>query len=153
MPNSYTQIYIHYIFAVKGRHNFIKPEYNNELQKYITGIIQNRKCKLLAINNMPDHFHILIGLHPSYPVSKLIQEIKSNSSKFFNEKLWSKEKFNWQEAYGAFSYSRSQIDNVIKYINNQQEHHKKMTFKEEYLEFLKKFDIQYEEKYLFEFYE
>ena len=152
MPNSYTQIYIHYIFTVKGRQNFIKPEYNNELQKYMTGIIQNRKCKLLAINNMPDHFHILVGQHPSCSVAKLIQEIKSNSSKFINEKSWNREKYSWQEGYGAFSYSRSQINNVIKYINNQQEHHKKMTFKEEYFEFLKKFDIPYEEKYLFEFY-
>ena len=153
MPNTYTQIYIQYVFAVKGRENQIKPENNNELQKYITGIITKRKCKMLAINNMPDHIHILIGINPTYSVSKLIQEIKAISSGFINDKKWMRNKFSWQTGYGAFSYSRSQIDSVINYINNQQKHHKKKTFKEEYLEFLEKFNIEYDNKYLFEFYD
>jgi putative transposase len=152
MPNSYTQIFIQYIFAVNSRENFIDIKYNDELQKYITGIIQNRKCKLLAINNVPDHMHILTAIHPTFSISKLIQEIKANSSKFINEKKWSNNKFKWQEGYGAFSYSKSQIDTVVKYINNQQEHHKTKTFKEEYIGFLNKYTIEYDKKYLFEFY-
>ena len=153
MANSYTQIYIQYIFAVKYRKNFLLQKNNDELQKYITGIVQNRKCKMLAINNVPDHLHMLVGLHPTYSVSKLIQEVKSISSKFINDNNWIDHEFNWQIGYGAFSYSRSQIDNVIKYINNQQEHHRKITFREEYLEFLEKFEIEYDEKFLFEFYD
>ncbi|MCD4789385.1 MAG: IS200/IS605 family transposase [Bacteroidales bacterium] len=153
MANSYTQIYIHYIFAAKGRKNFLLPENNDELHKYITGIVQNRKCKMLQINSVPDHLHMLVGLHPTYAVSKLIQEVKAISSGFINDKKWTGVEFHWQEGYGAFSYSRSQIDNVIKYILNQQEHHKKRTFREEYLDFLEKFEVEYDERYLFEFYD
>ena len=153
MANSFIQAYVHYIFTVKGRANFLKQEHNNELQKYITGIVQNRNCKMLAINNMPDHVHIFLGQHPSYSISKTIQEIKSISSKFINEKKWYKSKFYWQSGYGAFTYSRSQIDTVIKYILNQQQHHKKRTFRDEYIEFLNKYGIEYNEKYLFEFYD
>ena len=150
MANSFIQAYVHYIFAVKGRVNFLKQEHNDELQKYITGIVQNRNCKMLAINNMPDHVHIFLGQHPSYSISKTIQEIKSISSKFTNEKNWYKSKFYWQSGYGAFTYSHSQMDTVIK---NQQHHHKKRTFRNEYIEFLNKFGIEYDEKYLFEFYD
>ena len=153
MANSYTQIYIQYIFAVKGRRNFLLQKNNVELHKYITGIVQNRKCKMLAINNVPDHIHMLVGLNPTYSASKLIQEVKAISSGFINNNNWIGVEFHWQAGYGAFSYSRSQIDNVIKYINNQQKHHKKITFREEYLDFLKKFEIEFDEKYLFEFYE
>ena len=153
MANSFTQAYIHYIFAVKGRRNFLIPNHNDELQKYITGLAQHRNCKMLAINNMPDHFHMFLGQHPSYSMSKIMQEIKSVSSKFINEKNWYKSKFRWQTGYGAFTYSHSQIDNVIKYIMNQQEHHKKRIFRDEYIEFLNKFEIEYDEKYLFEFYD
>lgn len=153
MANSFIQAYVHYIFAVKGRVNFLKQEHNDELQKYITGIVQNRNCKMLAINNMPDHVHIFLGQHPSYSISKTIQEIKSISSKFTNEKNWYKSKFYWQSGYGAFTYSHSQMDTVIKYIMNQQHHHKKRTFRNEYIEFLNKFGIEYDEKYLFEFYD
>ncbi|MCK4662422.1 MAG: IS200/IS605 family transposase [Bacteroidales bacterium] len=153
MANSFIQAYVHYVFTVKGRINFLKQENNDELQKYITGIVQNRNCKMLAINNMPDHVHIFLGQHPSYSISKTIQEIKSVSSKFINEKNWYKSKFCWQSGYGAFTYSHSQIDNVIKHIINQQQHHKKRTFRDEYIEFLNKFGIEYNEKYLFEFYD
>lgn len=153
IANSYTQLYIHYVFAVKWRNHLLKPEHNDELQKYITGIIKKRKCKMLAINNVTDHIHLFIGQNPQYSVSKLMQETKAISSKFINDNNWYKTKFRWQTGYGAFSYSHSQIDNVIKYINNQQQHHKKHTFKEEYLEMLKKFKIDFDEKYIFEFFE
>ncbi|NOX47192.1 MAG: IS200/IS605 family transposase [Chlorobi bacterium] len=153
MANSYTQIYIHYIFAVKGRKNFLHPENNEELQKYITGLVKNRKSKMLQINNVTDHLHMFVGLNPTYSVSKFIQEIKAISSGFINKKNWTEDDFYWQEGYGGFSYSRSQIDNVVNYIKNQREHHKKKTFREEYLGFLKKFEVDYDERYLFEFYD
>lgn len=153
MPNTYSQIYIHIIFTVKGRQNLITSERRYELQKFITGIIQKRNHKLLSIYCMPDHTHILIGLEPSTSISDLVRDIKAGSSKFINENKWMNRKFNWQEGYGAFSYSRSQIDNVIKYILTQESHHHKKTFREEYLEFLKNFQIDYNEKYLFEFIE
>ncbi|MFO7789983.1 MAG: IS200/IS605 family transposase [Bacteroidales bacterium] len=153
MANSFTQAYVHYIWTVKGRRNFLIQEYNDELQKYITGLVQNRNCKMLAINNMPDHVHMFVGQHPSYSIAKIAQEIKSVSSKFINEKKWYRYQFNWQSGYGAFTYSHSQVDNVVKYIINQQHHHKKRTFRVEYIEFLKKFGIEYDEEYLFEFYD
>ncbi len=153
MANTYSQVYLQYIFTVKGRQNLIFPRHNDELQKYITGIVQNRKQKMLAINNVPDHLHLLVGFDTTMSMADFMEEIKSISSKFINNKGWMKGKFEWQRGYGVFSYSRSQIDDVIKYIMNQQEHHKKRTFKEEYLEFLKKFEIDYDEKYLFEWIE
>lgn len=153
MANSYTQITIQYVFAVKYRENILQPEYNNELQKYITGIVQNRKSKMLAINNVEDHIHILIGLYPTYSIAKMAQEIKNNSSKFINQKKWYKKKFSWQNGYGAFSYSHSHRPNVIRYIQNQQKHHKKENFKIEYLNFLNKFEIDFKNEYLFEFFE
>jgi len=149
MANTYTQLYIHIVFTVKNRESIIPQKNKEELQKYITGIIQNRSHKLIAINTMPDHVHILIGYKPSQSLPDLIRDIKANSSKFINEKRWLMGRFNWQEGYGAFSYSRSNIDNVIKYINNQEEHHKKSSFKDEYLKLLKKFEIDYDEQYLF----
>jgi REP element-mobilizing transposase RayT len=153
MANTYTQLYIQIIFAVKGKQNLIPRFHNNELQKYVTGIVQNRNHKMLAVNNEPDHVHIFLGLDPKMAISILAKAIKSISSKFINEKRWFKGRFEWQKGYGAFSYSRSQIDRVIKYINNQQEHHRKKTFREEYLAFLKKFKIEYNEKYLFDWIE
>ena len=153
MANSYIQAYIHYVFTVKYRENLINPKYNDELQKYITWIVSNNNCKMIAINNMPDHFHIFVWLNQMMPIAKLIQEIKASSSKFINEKGWFNKKFAWQVWYWAFSYSHSQIDNVCKYIINQQEHHKKSTFKNEYLDLLKKNNIQFDEQYLFEFYQ
>ena len=153
MANTYTQLYIQIVFAVKGRENLIAKKYKEELHKYITGIVQKRNNKLLAIHVMPDHAHIFIGLHPTQSISDLARDIKSASSMFINEKGWVRGQFNWQVGFGAFSYSRSQIDSVVKYIDNQEEHHKRRTFKEEYIEFLKKFEIEYDERYLFEFYE
>ena len=150
MPNTYTQIYIQIVFAVKGRQNLIAKENREELHKYITGIVQNRDQKMLSIFAMHDHIHLLVCLKASIAISDLVRDIKAGSSKFINDSNWMNGKFNWQEGFGAFSYSKSQINNVIKYILNQEEHHKKQSFKEEYLEFLQKFDIEYDEKYLFE---
>jgi REP element-mobilizing transposase RayT len=127
MPNTYTQIYIQIVFAVKGRENLISKSHREELHKYITGIVQKREQKMLSIFCMPDHTHLLVGLKPSIAISDLTRDIKAGSSNFINDKKWVKGKFNWQEGFGAFSYSRSQIDTVIKYIFNQEEHHKKKT--------------------------
>lgn len=149
MPNTYSQIYIQIVFAVKGRQNLIKPKNREELQKYISGIVQNRNQKLLAIYAMPDHIHILVGISPVITISDFVRDIKSGSSKFINDNNWTVGKFHWQEGYGAFSYSKSQIDNVIQYILNQEEHHKRKSFREEYIDFLQKFEIEYDEKYLF----
>lgn len=150
MPNTYTQIYIQIVFAVQGRANLISKNNREELHKYITGIVKNREQKMLSIFCMPDHTHLLVGIKPSVSISDLVRDIKSGSSNFINEQKWIQGKFNWQEGFGAFSYSKSQIDTVAKYILNQEEHHKKKTFKEEYIDFLQKFEVEYDEKYLFE---
>ncbi len=149
MANTYTQIYIHVVFAVQGRQNLIPKDNKEELHKYIAGIIRNKKQKLIAINSMPDHIHIFIGMKPGLALSDLVRDIKNNSSKFFNDKKWVRGKFNWQEGFGAFSYGHSQIDAVVKYIQDQEKHHTGKTFKEEYLEMLNKFNVEYDEKYLF----
>ena len=151
MANTYSQIYIQIVFAEKGRENLLLEKNRDTLQKFITGIITNREQKLLAIYVMPDHVHILIGLKPSIAISDLVRDIKAGSSKFINDNRWVKGKFSWQEGYGAFSYSKSAIDNVVKYILNQKEHHQKKTFREEYFDFLEKFEVEFDEKYLFEF--
>lgn len=148
--STYSQIYIQVIFAVKGRTSLIGASWEEELFKYITGIITNKDQKLLAINGMPDHIHILIGMKPACCLSDLVREVKKASNAFVKEKKFVKYKFDWQEGYGAFSYSHSALDNVIAYIQNQKEHHKKKPFKQEYIGFLKKFQVEYEEKYLFE---
>ena len=150
MPNTYTQIYVQIVFAVQGRQNLISEKYRKKLEKYICGIISNKKSKPLAIYCNPDHTHILIGLHPSISISDMARDIKANSSKWINEQKWIAGKFKWQEGFGAFTYSKSQIDAVVKYILNQPQHHKKTSFKEEYINFLRKFEIDYNEKYLFE---
>ncbi|MDZ7355736.1 MAG: IS200/IS605 family transposase, partial [candidate division KSB1 bacterium] len=137
MANTYTQIYIHVVFAVQGRQNLLQPEHKEELHKYITGIVRNRGQKLIAINSMPDHVHLLIGLKPSIALSDLVRDIKAASSGFINEKKWVRGRFNWQEGFGAFSYSHSQVDRVVKYINTQEQHHTRKSFKAEYLELLK----------------
>ena len=150
MQNTYSQIYIQIVFAVKGRENLIEEKNRCELQKFITGIVSKRNQKMLAIYAMPDHVHILIGMEPDISISDLVRDIKAGSSKFINDSKWINGKFNWQQGFGAFSYSKSHLDNVIKYILNQKEHHEKETFKVEYLNFLEKFGIEYNEKYLFE---
>lgn len=153
MANTYSQIYIQIVFAVKGRQNLVAKENREELHKFITGIVTNREQKLLAIFAMPDHVHILVGMKPNISISDLVRDIKAGSSKFINDSKWINGKFNWQEGFGAFSYSKSNLDNVVKYILNQEEHHKKKTFKNEYLDFLEKFEIEYDEKYVFEWIE
>ncbi len=150
MANTYSQIYIQVVFAVKGRQSLISKDNREELHKYITGIVQNRGQKLIAIFCMPDHTHVFIGMKPSILLSDLVRDIKANSTKFINDKKWIKGNFSWQEGFGAFSYSDSHVDNVVQYILNQEEHHKRKTFREEYMELLEKFKIEYNENYLFE---
>jgi len=150
MPNTYSQLLVHLIFAVQGRQNLISNSWKEELFKYITGIVTNKKQRLLCINGTGDHIHILIGLRPDIAVSDLVRDIKSNSTNFINTRKFARGNFNWQTGYGAFTYSNSQIDRVVKYILNQEKHHTKKTFKEEYVEFLNKFSINFEEKYLFD---
>jgi REP element-mobilizing transposase RayT len=150
MANTYSQVYLQFVFAVKGRQNLIPQKHEDELQKYIAGIVKNRNQKLIAINNVPDHIHLFVGFNTTMSIADFMEEVKSISSKFINDKAWLRGKFEWQRGYGVFSYSRSQLDNVTKYIMSQKEHHKKQTFKEEYLEFLNKFEIEYDDRYLFD---
>jgi len=150
MANTYTRIYLQLVFTPMRRENVIPVKYQEELQRYTTGIVQNKKHKLLAIKYMTDHVHIFIGYQPSQPLPDLVRDIKANTSKFINENKWVPGKFQWQEGYGAFSYSHSHIDNVIHYINTQEEHHSKTSFKDEYLEFLERYQIEYDPDYLFD---
>ena len=152
MPNTYSQIFIQLVFAVKGRQNFIKEPFREEVQKYIAGIIANNKQKLYAIYCMPDHTHILVSMNPDMSISELTRNIKANSSSFLKEKNFV-DQFSWQTGFGAFSYSKSQVDDVVRYILNQPGHHQKQTFQKEYVDFLNKFEIEHDEKYLFEFYD
>jgi putative transposase len=149
MANTYTQIYIQIVFAVEGRQNLIDPQHNGELQKYITGIVTAQRQKLIAINNMPDHAHILIGQRPDSVLSDLVGDVKSGSTNFINRKRWVKGRFSWQEGFGAFSYSHSQLGSVIRYIQNQQTHHKKRSFHDEYVALLDRFDVPYDQRYVF----
>lgn len=151
MANTYSQIYIQIVFAVAGRFNLIEKSWRDELYKYVTGIIRNHDQKLIAIGGIENHVHILIGLKPNIALSDLVRDIKANSSRFINEKRFVKGKFSWQEGFGAFSYSHSQLDNVIRYIQNQEEHHKTSNFKDEYLKFLKKYEVDFDKKHLFDF--
>lgn len=151
-PGSFTQLYIHIVFAAKYRESLLTKEIRNELFKYISGIITNHKHKTIVINGMANHIHILIGLNPNDKISDLIACIKRETSSFINDKKWFRAKFHWQDGYGAFSYGRSQLDDIYKYIANQEAHHKKKTFREEYTELLKRFEIKFEEKYLFDFF-
>ena len=144
MPNTYSQLYIQIVFAVQGRKSFIKEIFREELQKYITKIISEQKQKLLAIFCIPDHTHIFLSMKPNLAISDLVRDIKSNSSTFLKDKKFI-HGFSWQEGFGAFSYSKSQSKNVIDYVLNQPEHHRKRTFKAEYIEFLNKFEIEYRE--------
>ncbi len=149
MANTYTQIHIQCVFAVQNRQSLIQPEWENELYKYITAIIQKYDHKVLQINGMPDHIHILFGFRPNQSLSDLMKEVKQHSSKWINEKGLTKGRFSWQAGYGAFSYSKSHVQAVIRYIQNQRIHHNKKTFSEEYKEFLVKFDINNNDEYLF----
>lgn len=153
MAGTFSQIYIQIIFAVKGRENLIAQTWKDELHKYIAGIIKGKSQKPIIVNGMPDHIHAFVGLKPSMAISDLVRDIKNNSTNFINDKKFLRGKFSWQEGYGAFSYSHSQIENVYNYILNQEEHHKKKTFREEYLEFLKKYEVEFSDKYLFDWLE
>ena len=150
MAGTFSQIYIQYVFAVKGRENLLQKPWKDEVFKYIAGIIKEKNQKAIIVNGVTDHVHVFVGLKPSMNISDLVRDIKNNSSKFINEQRFLKGKFSWQEGYGAFSYAHSQIESVYQYILRQEEHHMKKTFKEEYLDFLQKFKIDYSEKYLFE---
>ncbi|MBN1108436.1 MAG: IS200/IS605 family transposase [Bacteroidales bacterium] len=152
MANTYTQCYFHLVFSVKNRNALIRKEWKNELEKYITGIVQNHHHKMLAIATMPDHIHIFSGYNVNQLVPDLVEEIKTSSNAFIKRKGFSKFKFEWQKGYGAFTHSHSQIDNVVKYILSQEEHHKKRPFREEYLEILAKNEVQFKDEYVFEFF-
>ncbi|MEI6898363.1 MAG: IS200/IS605 family transposase [Bacteroidota bacterium] len=153
MANTYTQMYVQIVFAVKGRANLIQEQHRIEIEKYICGIILNKKSKPLAIYCNPDHVHIFIGINPLSSVSDLTRDIKANSSKFINENKWATRKFNWQNGFGAFTYSKSHIDRVVQYILNQPKHHGRNSFKKEYLCILKNLNIDYDDQYLFEWYD
>jgi putative transposase len=152
MPNTYSQIYLHIVFAVKRRESLIPKQHKEELHKYISGLVQHRNAKMLAIHCMPDHVHMLIGALPTLFIPNFVKEIKVESNEFINQKRWTNFKFEWQEGYGVFSYSRATIDTVIKYINNQEEHHRTRSFQEEYVTLLNELDIDFEHKYLFDFF-
>ncbi len=153
MANTYTQINIHAIFSVKGRENIITRNFRKRLHQYIAGIINNTKNYSLVVNGHKDHVHLLFEMHPTNSLSGIMKDVKSNSSKWVNKNNLVKGHFSWQEGYGAFSYSRSQRDQVIKYIIEQEQHHAKKPFRDEYLELLKKFEIPFENHYVFEFYD
>ena len=152
-PKTYTQLYIQLVFAVKNRQAMLNKEIRPQIFKYISGIISNFGHKSIIVNGVSNHIHILIGLNPNKTISETVHEIKRSSSIYINENKILKYKFAWQEGYGAFSYSKSQLDNIYNYILNQESHHKKTSFRDEYIQFLKKFEIDYDDKYLFDFFE
>lgn len=149
MPNTYTQLYIQFVFAVQNRISLIQTSWEEELYKYITGIVKNHKHKMIAIGGMPDHLHLFIGLHPTQSISDLMKIVKGESSEWINAKQFVKGKFSWQEGYGAFTYGRSQLDQVYQYVMNQKKHHEKRTFLEEYIQLLEAFEIAYDKRYIF----
>ncbi len=149
MANTYTQIYLQVVFAAQGRASVIPNAHKEELHKFITGVVTNRGQKLIAINSMPDHVHLLVGLKPDCALSDLVRDVKAASSKLINERDWVAGRFAWQEGFGAFSYSHSQLDDVIRYIANQELHHAKKTFAEEYREFLERFGVDFDPRYVF----
>ena len=149
MPNTYTQIHIQFVFAVKYREALIQKDWKENLHQFITGMFQENRHKIIQVNSMPDHIHILAGLRPHQSISSLIQNVKTESSKWIKEQHLSKHPFAWQEGYGAFSYGKSQIPEVVKYIQNQEIHHRKITFLDEYRRFLKAFEVDWNEEYIF----
>ena len=150
MANTYTQLYYHVVFVVQGRKNLINPEWKDDLYKYITGITNNKKQTLMIINGMPDHVHILMGSTPDTNLSHVLRDIKANSSRLINSKKWVEGRFEWQKGFGAFTVGYSQVEVVAKYIENQEKHHKKKSFNEEYISFLDQSGIAYNPKYIFE---
>ncbi len=150
MANTYTQLYIHCVFAVKYRTAMLDAEWDGRLRLYIAAIIQNNHHKMLAINNVHDHLHFLIGLNPVQSISDMMRVVKSDSSEWISKEKLTKQKFQWQEGYGAFSHSKSQVSKVATYIENQQEHHKRITFIDEYKKMLSDFDVAFDERYIFQ---
>ena len=148
MANTFSQIYLQFVFAVKHRQSLIPAEHKEELHKYITALVQNRKAKMIAVHCMPDHAHLFVGFRPVISISDFVKEIKVESNEFLNGQSWMKSKFGWQEGYGVFSYGHSQIDTVAKYVMNQEQHHQKKTFIEEYKALLQEHKIEFDEKYL-----
>jgi REP element-mobilizing transposase RayT len=153
MAGTYSQIYIQIVFAVQGRQNLLQKEWRQEVFKYMAGIIRNKGQKPIIVNGVEDHTHVFVGLKPSKALSDLVRDVKNNSSNFINDHKWVKGQFSWQEGYGAFSYSHSQIGDVYNYILDQEQHHAKQPFKDEYMDFLRKFEIEHDVKYLFEWVE
>ncbi|MAT38189.1 MAG: transposase [Ectothiorhodospiraceae bacterium] len=151
MANTYTQLYVQIVFAVQGRQSLIPQRHKEELHKYIAGIVDNKGHKLLAVNGMPDHCHVFIGINPLSSVSSIAGEVKSNSARFINKQGWSHGRFSWQSGYGAFSYHHSQLTRIIQYIRNQEQHHRRSTFKEEYEALLEEFNVKYNSKYVFDY--
>ena len=149
MPNTYTQLHIQFVFAVKFRAALIHKEWKEELHKYIAGISQQTNHKMLQISSIPDHIHAFIGMRPHQSISSIVQNVKSESSKWIKDQKFCKQSFNWQEGYGAFSYSKSHVPAVIHYIQNQEIHHRKKTFLDEYRKMLKLFEVEYDEQYIF----
>lgn len=149
MPNTYTQLYIHGVFAVKHRMAMLSPKWDERLRLYISAIVQNHHHKMLAINNMPDHLHYFVGLNPAQSVADMMRNVKQESSEWINQQGFCNYKFNWQDGYGAFSYAKSQVDKVVQYIHAQQEHHRKVSFLDEYKKMLTDFEVAYDERYLF----
>ena len=152
MADTYVQAYFHLVFAVNNRKALIRKSWNDELEKYITGIVQNNGHKLIAIGSMPDHIHIFIGYNLNQIIPNLVEKIKTSSNHWIKERNLTKFKFNWQKGYGAFAHSHSQIDAVTKYVLNQEDHHRMKTFREEYLEMLNRFKITYKDEYVFTFF-
>ena len=150
MADTYTKLFIHAVFAVRGRENIISSKLKDDLYKYITGIVTNNEQKLMIINGTPDHIHILIGIKPTIALSDLIRDIKANSSRFINEKRWVQGRFEWQHGFGAFTCNPAELDTIINYIKNQKEHHKIKSFKEEYIDLLNFNNIDYKTEYLFD---
>lgn len=153
MANTFTQLYIQLVFAVKYRQSLIHESWENELYKYITGIIQNKESKMLSVNGMPDHVHIFLGYNPKIAIPELVKSIKVGTNKWINDHRFTRGNFAWQDGYGAFSYGKSQLNYVCLYVQNQKNHHKKKTFREEYTSLLRLFDVEFDEKYLFEFFD
>jgi REP element-mobilizing transposase RayT len=152
-PGIFTQMYVHLVFAVKYRDCALHKSIRNRIFEYMSGILSQQKHKSIIINGVSDHVHLLFGLNPSISVSDIVHDLKRNSSLFINNEKLCLGIFAWQEGYAGFTYSRSQLDDIYKYIENQEMHHKKKTFKEEYIEFLEKFEIEYDQRFLFEFFE
>ena len=150
MSGTFSQIYLQIIFAVKSRQNLLHESWRQEIFKYMAGIIKEKKQKPIIVNGISDHVHLFVGLKPSMCISDLVRDIKSNTTNFINDKKILGNKFSWQEGYGVFSYAHSQINTVYHYVENQEEHHRKKSFREEYIDFLEKFQIEYKEKYLFD---